>query len=288
MSTVSAADTLAGARERRFVRRRRRGPGFSVSAFVWLLIGGAYFLIPLLATFLFSLKDERTFKCCTFSAYGTIIHDPQFTSSFRLSFVLALETIAISLVLFVPTVYWVHLKLPRLRPVLSFLALIPFVVPPIVLVVGLLNLYKGAPGWFYGKPYGFLVAAYVILAFPYMYFALDAGFRAIDVHTLTEASQSLGASWRTTLARVILPNIRAAALGGSFLTLAIVMGEFTIASLAAFHTFPTYIQYVNETKATPAAAVSLMSFGITWLAMLALLFIGRGRPGRPTQVAATR
>jgi len=29
----------------------------------------------------------------------------------------------------------------------------------------------------------------VILAFPYMFFSLDAGFRAIDVHTLTEASQ---------------------------------------------------------------------------------------------------
>ena len=69
----------------------------------------------------------------------------------------------------------------------------------------------------------------MILAFPYIYFSLDAGFRAIDVHTLTEASQSLGASWRTTLLRVILPNIRVAALGGAFLTLAIVMGEFTIA-----------------------------------------------------------
>ena len=147
---------------------------------------------------------------------------------------------------------------------------------------------KGSPDWFYAKPYGFLVAAYVMLAFPYMYFSLDAGFRAIDVHTLTEASRNLGASWRTTLVRVILPNIRAAALAGSFLTLAIVMGEFTIASLSAFHTFPTYIQYINETQAYPAAAVSLMSFGITWAAMMSLLFVGRGRMVRPAQIPATR
>ena len=121
-----------------------------------------------------------------------------------------------------------------------------------------------------------------------MYFALDAGFRAIDVHTLTEAAQSLGASWRTTLLRVIIPNIRVAALSGAFLTLAIVMGEFTIATLSAFHTFPTYIQYVNETQAYPAAAVSLMSFGITWAAMLAILLVGR-RPGaRQVQIAGTR
>src|SRR5439155_19536777 len=152
--------------------------------------------------------------------------------------------------------YLVHLKLPKLRPLIAFLALIPFVVPPIVLVVGLLDFYKGSPHWFYAEPYGFLVAAYVMLAFPYMYFSLDAGFRSIDVHTLTEASRNLGASWRTTLGRVILPNIRVAALSGAFLTLAIVMGEFTIASLSAFHTFPTYLQQINQDKAYGAAAAT--------------------------------
>jgi putative spermidine/putrescine transport system permease protein len=265
------------------MRRRWIAP----SAVVWLLVAGAFFLIPLIAVFLFSLRSLQTNTCCTAASYSSIIHDPQFWHTIRLSFVLALETIAISLVLFVPTVYWVHLKVPRLRPVLGFMALIPFVVPPIILVVGLLDLYKGAPSWYYDKPYGFLATAYVILAFPYMFFSLDAGFRAIDVHTLTEASQNLGASWRTTLVRVILPNIRVAALGGSFLTLAIVMGEFTIASLATFHTFPTYIQFTNETQPYKAAALSLLSFLIVWAAMLGLLFVGRGRP-RPAQVAGAR
>ena len=118
------------------------------------------------------------------------------------------------------------------------------------------------------------------MAFPYVYFSLDAGFRSIDIHTLTEAAQSLGAPWRTTLLRVILPNIRTAALAGAFLTLAIVMGEFTIASLAAFDTFPVYIQYITQTQAYPAAAVSLMSFGITWAAMASLLVVGRRTGGQ--------
>lgn len=253
--------------------RRRIAPG----AVVWLLVAAAYFLIPLFATFIYSLRSNETGTCCTLANYGEIIHDPAFWKSFRISFVLALETIVIGLVLLVPTVYWVNLKLPRLRPVLAFLALIPFVVPPIVYVVGLLDVFRGTPDWFYAKPYGFLVAAYVILAFPYIYFALDAGFRAIDVHTLTEASQSLGASWRTTLGRVILPNIRGAALAGALLTLAIVMGEYTIASLATFDTFPVYIQYVNENKGFPASALVLLSFGITWAAMIAIVLAGRGR-----------
>lgn len=279
---------------------------FSLSAWVWILLGAAYFLIPLLATFLFSIKDKQTGTCCSLSAYGFILRDHQFWSTIRLSFELALETIAVSLLLFVPTIYWVHLKLPRLRPVISFLALVPFVVPPIILVGGLLDVFRPRAGplrvigdvigllpgvgstWFYSNPHGFLVGAYVILAFPYVFFSLDAGFRAIDVHTLTEASLNLGASWRTTLARVILPNIRVAALSAAFLTLAIVMGEFTIATLSAFKTFPTYIQLINETQAYPAAAVTLISFGITWGAMASILLVGRRGGAARVQVGGAR
>ncbi|MDP9285086.1 MAG: ABC transporter permease subunit [Actinomycetota bacterium] len=266
-----------------------RRPRMSPSAFVWLLIAAAYFIIPLFSTLLISLKSNQTGKCCTAHNYGWVVHNGDFWHTLKISALLALETIAISLAIFVPTIYWVHLKVPRLRPVIAFLALIPFVVPPIVMVVGLLRVYRGTPNWFYQRPWGFLAAAYVILAFPYMFFSLDAGFRSIDVHTLTEASQSLGARWSTTLFRVILPNIRSAALAASFLTLAIVMGEFTIANLSAFHTFPIFIQYVNESQGFPAGAVTLTSFGITWAAMLSLLVVGRKRGGAGgSLIAGTR
>jgi len=257
--------------------RLRRGP--TLSAYIWLSLGALYFIVPLFATLLFSLNKNSTGKCCTIASYTWVIHNGDFWHTLKISLLLAVETIVVSLLLFVPTIYWVHLKLPRLRPVIAFLALIPFVVPPIIMVIGLLKVYKGSPDWFYAKPWGFLVASYVILAFPYTFFSLDAGFRSIDVHTLTEASQSLGASWGTTLFKVILPNIRAAALSAAFLTLAVVLGEFTIANLSAFHTFPLFLQYVNETQAYPAAALTLMSFGLTWGAMLSLLLVGRKRGG---------
>lgn len=267
------------------MRAKRR---IALSAVVWLGLGVAYFLIPLLATFLFSLRSIQTGKCCSLAAYHFVLHNGDFWHTLRVSFVLALETIVISLILFVPSIYLVHLKLPRLRPVIAFFALIPFVVPPIVLVVGLLNIYRGTPAWFYDKPWGFLAAGYVILAFPYMFFSLDAGFRAIDVHTLTEASQSLGARWPTTLFKVILPNIRTAALAGSFLALAIVLGEFTIANLAQFHTFPIFLEYINETQPYGAAALTVISFGLTWAAMLSLLFIGRKRGAGGGMIAGAR
>jgi hypothetical protein len=94
---------------------------------------------------------------------------------------------------------------------------------------------------------------------------------------------------RVAVARrvVILPNIKVAALSGAFLTLAIVMGEFTITSLSAFHTFPTYLQQLNETTAYPAAAATLLSFGITWAAMLSILLVGR-RSGQRAVVGIGR
>jgi putative spermidine/putrescine transport system permease protein len=256
----------------------------SWSGAFWLVLGAVYFTLPLIATAQFSLQTARDHY--GFEAYGEILSDPLFRESLWFSFKLSLFTIALSLLLLVPTAYWVHLKLPRLRPVIEFLTVLPFVVPPIVLVVGLLGSFRWTPTWFYGG-YLILVAGYVVLAFPYVYRSLDAGLRAIDIHTLTEAAQSLGASWWTILFRVIVPNVRAALLSAAFLTLALVMGEFTMGVLMQFQTFAVYISYIGETRATGAAALSLMSFAITWVAMLGILLVGRRIGGRQAQVGGT-
>lgn len=259
--------------------------GLSAWRIFWLLLGAAYFIVPLVATAEFSLRAGG--GRYDFSAYREILADPQFRQSFWLSFTLAVETIAIAFVLLVPTAYWVHLRLPRLRPAVEFITVLPFVVPPIVLVVGLLNIYRGAPEFFIGTPQ-ILVAGYIVLAMPYIYRSLDAGLRAIDIRTLTEAAQSLGAGWTTILTRVILPNVQVAVLSGAFLTLAIVMGEFTFANVLLFSTFSVYMNFIGETRATGAAALTLISFAVTWLAMLGILLVGRQIGGRQVQIGGAR
>jgi putative spermidine/putrescine transport system permease protein len=255
-----------------------------ISGWVWLTIGGLYFLLPLAATAEFSLKEADGYG---FSAYHQIFADPAFKETILRSAVLAGQTIGISLAIFVPTIYWMHLRLPQVRRAVGFLAVLPFVVPPIVLVVGLLDGFRSAPQFFIGTK-EFLVPGYVVLSFPFMYFSLDTAFRSIDVHTLTEAAQSLGAGWIRTLLRVIVPNIAAGAIAGAFLTLALVMGEFTMGNIALFNTFPVYINYIGQTQANPAAALTIISFGITWLALLGILVAGR-RPGRSAiQVGGAR
>jgi putative spermidine/putrescine transport system permease protein len=125
-----------------------------------------------------------------------------------------------------------------------------------------------------------LMLGYAVLAMPYMYRAVDTGLRALDVRTLTEAAQSLGAGWFTILFQVILPNLRVAILSGAFLTLAIVIGEFTIASLLDRPAFGPYMQNLGANRAYEPAALAIISFALTWASMGILQFVARGAPGQ--------
>ena len=217
---------------------------------VVFLIGFLYFFVPLVGTFVWSFQSPPLF-----SAYAVVTDDPKFASTLFYSFVIGIVTIIVSAALIVPTAYWVRLRLPRLRRYIEFITLLPFVIPPIILVFGLLRTYSSGPLPLAGTDFGsniLLVAAYVVLSFPYMYRAVDTGLRAIDVRSLTEASQSLGAGWFTILIRVIFPNLRVSLLSGAFLTLAIVVGEYTIATFLARPAFGPYIAAHRREPGLPA------------------------------------
>ncbi len=256
----------------------------NIWAWIILLIGLIYFFLPLIATFEFSLrmiKDRYTFE-----AYRVAFTDTKFYLNFGYSVLWSILTIILSLSLVVPTAYWVHWRLPRARPLVEFITLMPFVVPAVVLVFGMSRLYGGGLKLF-GTPILvltptpiLLLAGYIVLSFPYMYRAVDTGLRAIDVRTLTEAALSLGAGWRIILTQVIFPNLRVAILSGVFLTFAIVMGEFTFASLLYWPAFGPYMEEIGAMRAYTPQALSLVSFLLTWGSIGLLQLVGRSAPGQ--------
>ena len=255
------------------VQRRRRGLG-TIVWWVVFLAGVAYFVIPLWSTFMFSLQAQPFG-----AAYTNTLDDPQFGKTLLYSFVVGVITVIVSIVILVPTAFWVRLRVPRLRRIVEFITLLPFVIPPVLLVFGLIRSYKGPPLPLTNSDLGssaLLVAAYTVVSFPYMYRAVDVGLRSIDVQSLTEASQSLGAGWLRILWSVILPNLRVSLIAGAFLTVAIVIGEFTIASFLARPAFGPYLVLIGGNKAYEPAAVSLISFALTWVAMGVIQYIGRG------------
>jgi putative spermidine/putrescine transport system permease protein len=120
-----------------------------------------------------------------------------------------------------------------------------------------------------------------------MYRAVDTGLAAIDVRTLTEAAQSLGAGWGTILFRVIFPNLRGALLSGAFLTFAMVIGEFTIASfLVGMNAFGPYMSQVGQNKAYESASLAIISFGLTWAFMGLIQLFNRGAQEQSQVVGA--
>ncbi|MEA2783365.1 MAG: putative spermidine/putrescine transport system permease protein [Rhodospirillaceae bacterium] len=246
----------------------------------WLAIavGAIYFLVPLIGTFEFSLRLRR--GTYSFEAYRIVLADPRFQASFGYSTLLAVATIIVGVLLVVPTAYWIQLRLPRLRPIVEFITLLPLVIPAIVLVFGYLRIYNSSsllPMTASERATDLLLMfSYVTLALPYMYRAVDTGLRAIDVRTLTEAAESLGAGRPTILFRVILPNVRVAVLSGAFLTFAIVIGEFTMASLLDRPAFGPYLQLIGANRAYEPSALAIIAFIVTWACMGLIQVFGRG------------
>ena len=238
-----------------------------------LALGILYFFLPLLATFVFSLKAKL--GVLSFLAYINTFNDQAFVYNFTYSVIWSVATIVVGILILVPTAYLIRLRLPRLRSVVEFITLLPFVIPGIVLVFGLVRTFSQPPLLIVNSPV-VLVAGYAILSMPYMYRAVDTGLRSIDVRTLSEAAQSLGAGWVRIMFDIILPNIRIAILSGSFLTFAIVMGEMVLAQYLAKPAFGPYMAYQMQQQAYGPAAMAIISFALTWIALGIIQVVGRG------------
>ena len=238
--------------------RRRRS--FPVWRWAILLIAAAYFLIPLYAALRFA----------GIKAFTQVTSYPSFGSAFGLSLRLAIIATVLTLVLMVPTTVYVHLRLPRIRRIMEAITILPIVIPPIVLIIGVL---KVAPGFLLGTP-NLLGLEYVVLAMPFAYRSLDAGLRSFDVKTLVEASNSLGAGWPTTLWRVVIPNLRTAMLSATVLTVALVLGEYTMASLDNFQTFPVWIVNFEQNSGPVSVAASLLALFVTWILLMLIVTVG--------------
>lgn len=281
---VTGAGSMAPETPVRAGRRRAGAWRFAV-----LGVLGLYFVIPIGASVWFTVHDRKD-GGISFGTYAEIPGAEGFAEAFTRSLALAGLTVVLVLVLMVPTVVLVELRLRRLRTTVELLTLMPLVLPPIALVVGVRSVLSWAPDYFLNTPLAqaffalqepalpwILVFVYVILALPFVYRALDAGVRGADLPTLTEAARNLGASWPRVLVSVVLPVLRTSVLNASFLTLALVLGEYTMAAILGFETFPTWIVRISGSQAQLSVAVSVLSLLVTWMLLLLISALDRRR-----------
>jgi putative spermidine/putrescine transport system permease protein len=240
-----------------------------------IFVVGFYLLLPIYSMLDFSTKPFAFFqKGRTLDAWKVIPSQPDLTIAIFRSLVTAAIVMFLILVLIVPTVVWVHLKLPKLKRLVELICLIPLAIPAIVIVVGISPLYRWISINISESPIT-LSLVYSMLILPYTYRALSAALDAADIHTLAEAARTLGASTSRMMAGVIMPTLRTGILNGSFIAIALVLGEFTISNLLNYKTFQVVIAQIGRTNGNVAVAVSLAS--IIFVLLLLLLIPQKNR-----------
>lgn len=295
---VSAGTETEPVRELVEPEGRARMPRFGIEAspvvrVVILVVAAAALLLPLIAMAEFSLRVGQPVNGR--QAYGfahyVAVFDPvnqgtyqQLFDGIGNSLVLCVLTIAVVLLLLLPAMILVQLRYPRIRRVLEFVCLLPITVPTIVLVVGFAPVYSVVAQVF-GSPPWTLAFAIGVIVLPFAYRPIAANMGAVELHILSEASRSLGASWGATLRRVILPNLRRGILAAAFITIAVVLGEFTIASFALQNTFQTALNLLQHTD--PYVAIIFALFALIFGFVL-LVLIGRISSLRPGTLRTPR
>jgi putative spermidine/putrescine transport system permease protein len=244
-----------------------------VTRIVALALFAVFFFLPLLSMVDFSTRvigaDTRTGE-----HWAKLFQDEQLRSSMVTSLLLALFTTVLMLVLLTPTMIWVKLRVPKAARLIEFLCLLPLTIPPLVVVVGISNVYAWV-SYLLGNSPLTLTFAYVVLTLPYAYRSLDGAISSINAVTLAEAARSLGAGWTTVITRIVLPNIWPGVMSAAFVSVALVLGEYTFASLLNFETLPYVIGLLGKSDAPTSVAASLAVLVAASVLLLGLSFVGR-------------
>jgi putative spermidine/putrescine transport system permease protein len=258
-----------------------------------LLLAAIFFVSPLLSMARFALQNvlvvdlgwHNLFAKWSLEGMREPFKQPAARTTLWLSVRLAIATVLLMQLLLIPTALFVHVRLPKARGFVEFMTLLPYMVPPIALVAGVIGVIRPNAAWFMRSNFS-LVPFYVVLALPFTYRAIDAGIRAIDVRTLIDASRSLGAGWITTFRRALLPNLKTAIISSSFLTSTVVLGELTMAQVLLKRTFPQFTFEYGRQNGKGGVALSLLTLVITTALLGLLTLLTRGKRGTRARLSS--
>jgi putative spermidine/putrescine transport system permease protein len=246
-----------------------------------------YMVLPLLSTVVFSLATawSKTIlpEGYTLNAYRESFADPQIIRGIQRSLTATVATVFVGLALVVPALLWVHLRAPKFKRWLEFLAIVPWALPGVVLALAIIRTYI--------SPYNVsrpvvLILTYTLVSLPFMFRAIDASMSAVDLRTLVEAAQTLGAGWLDIGRRILLPNIAPGMLSAALLVAALASGEYVLARLLGGTGWKTFALYQAEAQFTDgriAAALAVLGFAFTWLVSMGLILIS-GRRGQASPI----
>ena len=155
-------------------------------------------------------------------------------------------------------------------------AFLPFVVSPVTVAFGLLLLY---PAWSASLP--LLVAAYALLAYPFVANALGAALDSLPP-SLAQVARTLGASPVRVFWRITLPMVMPALRRGMAFAAATALGEFAVTLFLSRPEWATLTTLIYQRLGRPGTSNRDEALVLASLLMLLawMVFLLLDQPGR--------
>ncbi|MBR8124767.1 ABC transporter permease [Burkholderia multivorans] len=235
----AASSARAAGRSRRVPRR---AGGRAIAALQWsvTLLLCAFLIVPVAMSVLAGLTVNY-FRGLSSGLTLRWLEQvwQQYHGSIWLSLAVALATLAIVLVVGVPAGYALARSRGRVARVIEEVLVLPVALPGLASALALLIVYGGFTA--FRMSLWFIVAGHVVFTLPFMVRAVAAVAASADLRTLEEGAASLGASFATRFATIVLPNLRPGIVAGALAVLTLSIGEFNF----------TWMLHTPDTKTLP-------------------------------------
>ena len=234
--------------------------------------------LPILIVVIYSFNESKissTWGGFSLKWYADLLEDAAMFEALRNSVVLALVSSVLAAILATAGALGVHrARLPGKR-LMEQTALLPLIIPEIVLGMVFLSFFS-----LLGLPFGMLtlVLAHTAFCVPYIYTQVRARLDGMDM-TAVEAARDLGASGWVAFFTVTLPLIAPAILSGMFLSFAMSFDDVIISVFCtgvSVNTLPIRVYTQLKTGVTPEInAMCTLMLAVTVLCYLAAALVKR-------------
>jgi spermidine/putrescine transport system permease protein len=245
---------------------------FPLKSYFFGLIALLY--LPIVVLFLFSINSNTylsfPLQGLTFDWYQKLLASDALLRSARNSLVVALGSSLVATLMGTMVALLMMRYQFRSKVLLVAMAVLPLIVPYIVLAVALFLLFS-----VFNIDRSLLTVgiAHTVVALPYVLLIVGARLAGFDA-SVEEAAMDLGADYPTTLRRIVLPMIAPAMVSAWLTAFTVSFDEFALALFLAGTqpTFPVYLygqlRFANRLPIMIALAV-LMMIGTLTLVLIA-------------------
>lgn len=251
---------------------------------IFLVLLMVYLFLPVLVIILFSFSGrwETTIlpQSYTLMYYKKIFSDPDFITALINTIKLSLISTTVSVIILVPCIYLTTLRFKFIEKFFDVLSVLPFILPGVILAIGLIELYSGSIFDITGTMW-IVLGAYFVLCLPFMYQSIKNSFRSINSIRLIEAAQVLGCGEFEAFCEIIIPCILKGIMSAVLLSISILFGEFVLVNLLAGSSCKTIQVYLFEALSTDghtaSAIVSVYLVVIFAISYTAIMLSGKKR-----------